>query len=128
MEKLEKLAGVWLDHQEAHVISNHNGREVTALEIKAHVKSEGTGRYGSEVTANNSKTTSLHKFFNEIMSHLTNSQELYLLGTGTAQEELTNYLATIPEWKKLKVYDEPTDKMNAEQTLNKVAEHYSRSL
>ena len=33
MEKLEKLAGVWLDGQEAHVISNHDGREVSSLQI-----------------------------------------------------------------------------------------------
>ena len=128
MEKLEKLAGVWLDKQDAYVISNHDGREVTSLEIKGHVKNEGVGRYGSEVTANNSKVTSQHKFFNEIMSHLTNSQELYLIGPGTAQEELTHYLATIPEWKKMKVSDEPTDKMNAEQALNKISDHYSNRL
>ena len=128
MQKLEKLAGVWMDHHEAHIISNHNGREVTSLQIKGHVKADVNNRYGSEVTAHNSKVTSLHKFFHEIIEHLTNTQELHLLGTGTAQEEFTHYLANIPQWQKLKVTDEPTGKMNAEQTLNKISDHYSHQL
>ena len=128
MEKLEKFAGVWLDHHEAHIISNHNGQEVTSLQINGHVKADVNNRYGSEVTANNSKVTKLHKFFDEIMGHLTNTQELHLLGAGTAQEQLTHYLATIPQWQKLKVSDEPTGKMNAEQTLKKIADHYSHQL
>ena len=128
MEKSEKLAGVWLDHHEAHIISNHDGQEVNSLQIKGHVKSHEHGRYGSEFKAHNSKTNDLHKFFNEIMGHLTNTQELYLLGTGTAQEELTHYLANIPQWKKLKVTDEPTGKMTAEMVLNKVSDHFSKNL
>lgn len=128
MQKLEKLAGVWMDHHEAHIISNHDGQEVTSMQIKGHVKADENHRYGSEVTAHNSKVTNLHKFFHEIMEHLTNTQKLHLLGTGTAQEEFTHYLANIPQWQKLKVSDEPTGKMNAEQTLNKIAEHYSHQL
>lgn len=128
MEKLEKLAGVWLDHHEAHIISNHDGRDVSSLQIKGHVKANEHGRYGSEHSAHNSKTNDLHKFFNEIMSHLTNTQELYLLGTGTAQEELTHYLEAIPQWKKMKVTDEPSGKMDGEQALNKIADYYQNKL
>ena len=128
MEKSEKLAGVSLDHHEAHIISNHDGQEVTSLQIKGHVKSEDHGRHGSEFTANNAKVNALHKFFDDILAHLTNTQELHLLGTGTAQEEFTNYLATIPQWKKMKVTDEPTGKMSAEETLNKLSEHYRHKL
>ena len=128
MEKLAKLAGVWLDHHEAHIISNHDGRDISSLQIKGHIKSDENARYGSEFTANNSKANAQNKFFNEIMEHLTNTQELVLLGTGTAQEQLTNHLAEIPQWKKMKVSDVPTGKMNADEALNKITEYYKQKL
>ncbi len=128
MANAEKLAGVWLDHHEAHIVSNHNGNEVSFLQIKGQVKSDEQKGHGSEFTAHKAKVNSLHKFFNEIMKQLTNTQELHLLGIGTAQEELIHYLANIPQWKKMKVTEEATGKMNAQQTLNKIAEHFSHKL
>lgn len=129
MEHPEKLAGVWLDHHEAHIISNHDGRTVSALRVKGHVTSDThSGGHGSEYTANNAKVNALHKFFNEILHELTNTDELHLLGTGIAQEQLIHYVKGISQWKKMKVTEESTGKLNAAQALDKVATHFQQRL
>lgn len=128
MEQVKKLAGVWMDHHEAYVISNHDGKTVTSLQVKGHVKSNHQTGHGSEYTAHNAKKDLLHKFFHEIMHLLTNTEELHLIGTGTAQEELIHYLTDIPQWKKMKITQDTAEKMRADQALNKISEYYAHKL
>lgn len=128
MAQTEKLAGIWMDHQEAFVISNHDGKTINTLEVKAHVKADYQGGYGSEHTSQNAKKNALHKFFQEAMQPLANTEELHLIGTGTAQEELMHYLAEIPQWKKMKVTQDTAGKMGADQALNAISEHYKHRL
>lgn len=120
----KKIAGIYLDHQHAIVVSNHDGHNVQEFELKGKIKGKHNKSHGSEHAANNSSKTDQVKFFKEITNHLTNSQELYITGHGTAQEQLKHYLQETPQYKNVKIQLGETDQMNEQQLVNKMKKKY----
>ena len=78
----------------------------------------------SEKNANNVEQTNIAKYFKDLEMLITNSQELYLTGTGTIQEQFKNHLAETAQFKNLKVTLDTDQKMSEEHFLEKVKTHY----
>ncbi|WKS95813.1 hypothetical protein [Riemerella columbina] len=120
----KKLAGLWIDHEKAVVVKNHNGQEVSEFKVTEHLKAHHQGGNSNENAAHNAEQTNRTKFFKEIEKAITNSVELYITGPGISQEELKNYLADTAQYKNLKMsLGTSTDSSDA-SVLEEVKVHY----
>ena len=123
----KKLAGLWLDGENAIIAKNHDGQETSEFTISPSVSSEKKYPNSSENTGNNAEQTIKRKYFKEIEKHLTNTQELYITGPGTIQEELKHYLEDTPQFKNLKITLDtaPSYQINNDNVLQAVKEHFN---
>lgn len=121
----KKLAGIWIDNSKAVVAKNHDAQNAFKFFLCSPLKLEIQKGNSSENAANNAEKTNKAKFFKEIEKLITNTEELYVTGPGTAQEELKNYLNGTPQYKNLKVTLDTAAQMSDEQVLETVKEHFN---
>ena len=120
----KKLAGIWMDTENAIVVKNHDIESAYKFFVCNPVKREVQHGNSSEKNANNVEQTNIAKYFKDLEMLITNSQELYLTGTGTIQEQFKNHLAETAQFKNLKVTLDTDQKMSEEHFLEKVKTHY----
>lgn len=120
----KKLAGIWMDSENATVVKNHDIESAYKFFVCDQVKRDVQHGNSSEKNANNVEQTNTAKFFKELEHLITNTQELYLTGTGTIQEQFKNHLAETAQFKNLKVTLDTDQKMSDEHFLEKVKSHF----
>jgi stalled ribosome rescue protein Dom34 len=121
----KKLAGLWMDTEKAIVVKNHDAQNAFKFFLCSPVKAEIQHGNSSENAGNNAERTNRVKFFKEIEHLLTNSQEVYVTGSGTVQEEFKKYLHDTAQFKDLKITLDTAQQMSEEQVLEKVKEHFN---
>lgn len=120
----KKLAGIWMDSENATVVKNHDIETAYKFFVCDPVKRDVQHGNSSEKNANNVEQTNTAKFFKDLEQLITNTQELYLTGTGTIQEQFKNHLAETAQFKNLKVTLDTDQKMSDEHFLEKVKSHF----
>lgn len=120
----KKLSGLWLDHHKAIVVKNHDAQNAFKFFLCSPVKAEVQHGNSSENAANNAEQTNKAKYFKEIAHLLTNSEEVFITGPGTIQEELKNFLHDTAQFKNLKITLGTAQKMSDEEVLNAVKSHF----
>ena len=95
----KKLSGLWLDQHKAIVVKNHDAQNAFKFFLCSPVKAEVQHGNSSENAANNAEQTNKAKYFKEIAHLLTNSEEVFITGPGTIQEELKNFLHDTAQFK-----------------------------
>lgn len=113
----QKKFGVWMDTQQATIVSSDN-QGAGSLVIIAHVNGEVVTHNSSEKNEHNDKRTLQLKFFKEISSHLQNATYLHATGTGQVQEQFIHYLAATPQFKNLKMEESTANKMSDEKLVD----------
>ena len=121
----KKLAGIWMDSENAIVVKNHDIESAYKFFLCNPVKREVQHGNSSEKNANNVEQTNTAKFFKDLENLITNTQELYLTGTGTIQEQFKNHLAETAQFKNVKVTLDTDQKMSDEHFLEKVKMHFN---
>ncbi|WPO84023.1 hypothetical protein SD427_06750 [Chryseobacterium sp. JJR-5R] len=121
----KKLAGLWMDTEKAIVVKNHDAQNAFKFFLCSPVKAEVQHGNSSENAGNNAERTNRAKFFKEIEHLLINSQEVYVTGPGTVQEEFKKHLHETAQFKDLKVTLDTAQQMSEEQVLEKVKEHFN---
>ncbi len=119
----QKKFGVWMDTQQATIVSSDN-QASDSLVIIAHINGEVVTHNTSEKNEHNDKRTLQLKFFKEISSHLQNATHLHATGTGQIQEQFIHYLAATPQFKNLKTEESTANKMSDK----KLVEFFSAKL
>ena len=97
-QKTKRQFGVWLDSHNATVVGRDESGEGD-FKVLGHAKNSGAGSNSNENKANNLDKTLMAKFFKDITSHMQNVDEVYVTGTGTAQEQFISYLSETPQYK-----------------------------
>lgn len=120
----KKLAGIWMDSENATVVKNHDIESAYKFFVCDPVKRDVQHGNSSEKNAKNVEQTNTAKFFKDLEQLITNTQELYLTGTGTIQEQFKNHLAETAQFKNLKVTLDTDQKMSDEHFLEKVKGHF----
>lgn len=120
----KKLAGLWLDQQKAVVVKNHDAQNAFKFFLCSPVKAVIQHGNSSENAGNNAEQTNKAKYFKEIAHLLTNSEEVYITGPGTVQEELESYLHDTAQFKNLKITLDTAQQMSDEQVLETVKKHF----
>lgn len=121
----KKLAGIWMDKEKAIVIKNHDAQNAFKFFLCNPVKAEIQHGNSSENAGNNAEKTNRAKYFKEVEHLLINSQEVYITGPGTIQEEFKNYLHDTAQFKNLTVHLDTAQQMSDEQVLEKVKEYFN---
>lgn len=120
----KKFAGLWLDQHKAIVVKNHDAQNAFKFFLCSPVKAEVQHGNSSENAANNAEQTNKAKYFKEIAHLLTNSEEVFITGPGTIQEELKNFLHDTAQFKNLKITLGTAQQMSDEEVLNAVKSHF----
>ncbi|MDR6513983.1 hypothetical protein [Chryseobacterium camelliae] len=121
----KKLAGIWMDKEKAIVVKNHDAQNAFKFFLCNPVKAEIQHGNSSENAGNNAEKTNRAKYFKEVEHLLINSQEVYITGPGTIQEEFKNYLHDTAQFKNLTVHLDTAQQMSDEQVLEKVKEYFN---
>lgn len=120
-----KLSGIWMDTENATVVKNHGIESAFKFFLCEPVKRTVQGGNSSEKNANNAEQTNTAKFFKDLEHLITNTQELYLTGTGDIQEQFKHHLSETAQFKNLKVTLDTDQPMSPEHFLEKVKQHYN---
>jgi len=120
----KKLSGLWLDQHKAIVVKNHDAQNAFKFFLCSPVKAEVQHGNSNENAANNAEQTNKAKYFKEIAHLLTNSEEVFITGPGTIQEELKNFLHDTAQFKNLKITLGTAQQMSDEEVLNAVKSHF----
>ncbi len=122
--KNKKQFGVWMDSQNA-TIAGRGSDEKGDFIILGHVKNPGNDANSSENAANNQEIALTQKYFKEIASIMPNVDEIHVTGTGQIQEQFINYLADTPQYKNAATSESTSNKMEYEDFLTFVSNHYN---
>lgn len=121
----KKVAGIFMDKDLAIVVLNHDGHEVTDFAIKDKVKFEHQHGNSNENAAHNAEITNRTKFFKDVDHLITNSEEIFVTGPSTLQEQYKHHLSETPQYKNAKVVLGTSAHLSEDQTLQTVKEHYN---
>lgn len=121
----KKLAGLWIDQTKAVVVKNHDAQNAFKFFLCSPVKAIIQHGNSSENAGNNAEQTNKAKFFKEVEHLLTNSEEVYITGPGTMQEELKKHLHETAQFKNLKVTLDTAAQMSDDQVLETVKTHFN---
>ena len=114
-----------MDKEKAIVVKNHDAQNAFKFFLCNPVKAEVQHGNYSENAGNNAEKTNRAKYFKEVEHLLINSQEVYITGPGTIQEEFKNYLHAPAQFKNLTVHLDTAQQMSDEQVLEKVKEYFN---
>lgn len=120
----KKLSGLWLDQHKAIVVKNHDAQNAFKFFLCSPVKAEVQHGNSNENAANNAEQTNKAKYFKEIAHLLTNSEEVFITGPGTIQEELKKFLHDTAQFKNLKITLGTAQQMSDEEVLDAVKSHF----
>jgi hypothetical protein len=109
-QKNKKQFGIWMDTHHASIVGRPFGEPVTFSVI------------GVETIE--STQSSPHKFFKQILDHMPNAEEVHITGTGTAQEQLINYMKESPQFKDTKTKESTSNKMSDEKLVEYISKKF----
>lgn len=76
---------VWMDHQHAKLF-----KFVPGEVVKSEVQSHGAKHHNGHL--DNANQNHLHKFYNDLASHLKDADEVLIVGSGVAKTEFKHYV------------------------------------
>ena len=124
MVKNKKQFGVWLDSQHA-VVAGRENNEAGNFIILAHATAGGREGNSNENAANNAEKGGLQKFFKDISSYMQNADELFVTGTGTAQEQFIKYLSSTPQFRDTVAKESTSIKMSDEKFVELISSQFN---
>jgi stalled ribosome rescue protein Dom34 len=123
--KPKQYAGVWLDSQNAMVISNStdeaNGEYAIQDKVKAHEYHGGKGEHGS----NKADQANSLKYYKSVAAVLSKYDEILIFGPGQAQEEFLNFLSGDSQFNSKKMTIDSSDQMTDPQMIARVRDFFN---
>ena len=92
---MNRMAGVWIDHKKAVIVSASEGRVTTRTlesDVAAHPHFGGQQDGGGEKKYEERHRESLDRYYDEVIDHLGTPEALLIFGPGEAKLELKERL------------------------------------
>ena len=127
---MNRMAGVWIDHKKAVIVSASEGRITTTAvqsDVDAHPRFSGQQDRGGEKKYEERHRQSLDRYYDEVIAHLGAPEALLIFGPGEAKLELKERLGRSGTLSQLIVDIETADKLTDPQIVAKVKEHFSET-
>ncbi len=119
--------GIWIDHKRAVIVSASGGGVTTKTlesEVGSHPRYSGQQDGGGEKKYEERHGQHLDQYYDEVISQLTEPDELLIFGPGEAKLELKQRLSRSKAHSERTVDIETTDKLTDPQIVAKVKEHF----
>ncbi len=118
--------GIWIDHKKAVIVSVSES-DVTAATLESDVGSHS--RYsgpdgGGEKNYEERHVQHLHKYYDDVISHMGHPEELLIFGPSEAKLELKERMSHAKALSKCIVDIQPADKLTNPQIVAKVRDHF----
>jgi len=124
---MNRLAGVWIDHKKAVIVSASEGRITTRTvesDVDAHPHYGGQQDGGGEKKYEERHRQSLDRYYDKVIAHLGEPEALLIFGPGEAKLELKGRLGRSVTPSQLSVEIETADRLTDPQIVAKVKEHF----
>ena len=123
-QKNKKQFGVWMDTHRATIVGrlDEEAQNFSVVGYAGDAAADNTPKEQEHYDAK----TSHHKFYKEILSHMTNAEEVHVTGTGTSQEQLMHYMADTPQFKNTVTTECTSNKMSDERFAEFIAEKFNK--
>lgn len=121
----KKVVGVWIDHQNAFIISTPDRMHHGEFSIIHKLAASHHADHSSNEQAHNHKVTAeRHKLFEKV-SHLIDADDsIFVTGPGTAQEEFSHYLKQQHPFLKKEIAIGTSDHPTENQKIAEVRNHF----
>ncbi|GDX51213.1 hypothetical protein LBMAG27_02600 [Bacteroidota bacterium] len=120
----KKLAGVWLDHKEALILTTDDHKNHGEFAIREKVQEVHHSTSGGEHRQHNSEKGITHHYFNAVSDKLKEYDEILLIGPGTAQEELKNMMSADHQFSNKKISIESAEHLSENQLVARITNHF----
>ena len=123
---MDRLAGVWIDHKKAVIVSASEGRITTRTvqsDVDAHPHYAGQQDGGGEKKYEERHRQSLDRYYDEVIAHLGEPEALLIFGPGEAKLELKERLGRSGTPSQLTV--ETAGRLTDPQIAAKVKEYFA---
>lgn len=125
-QSTQQSAGVWLDHEQAILITHDT--ELGDFAIGEKLKSgHSRGGGGSEHAINHALRTEDQKFFKSLATHLHPFDEILLFGPGKIQEQFHNHLSEDTQFKNKQITLQSAEHMTDPQMVAQVRNFFNKS-
>jgi len=124
----KKVTGLWIDHEKAIFIGTNDHSNIGEYDQLKRMKSNIHGSFGSSQNANTNKISrELHDFFRNVSQQLTDTDVVYVIGPGKAQEEFRNFVKKEGLLKSVAIELDTADAhLSDNQIIAKVRKHFSQ--
>jgi hypothetical protein len=123
---MDRLAGVWIDHKKAVIVSASEGRITTRTvqsDVDAHPHYAGQQDGGGEKKYEERHRQSLDRYYDEVIAHLGEPEALLIFGPGEAKLEFKARLGRSGAPSQLTV--ETAGRLTDPQIAAKVKEYFA---
>ena len=121
----KKVVGVWIEHKHAYVIGNADSQHDGTYDVLHKIEAPHmTDHNNSEKTHHTKETIQLHHLYKDVSKHLESADAIYIIGPGTAQEELKNYLKESQHFKNKEIQLGTADHLTMNQMVAQVRTHF----
>ncbi len=123
--KGKKVTGVWIDHKHAYLIGtpdrNNDGtygiiKKIEAVELIDHNRSEKTHHTKEDQI--------LKGLYKDVTAQLESDDAIYIIGPGTAQEELRNFLKENKHFKDKEIEIGTADHLTTNEMIAQIRTHF----
>ena len=124
---MNHMAGVWIDHKKAVIVSSSEGHVTTQTvesDVAAHPRYAGHQDGGGEKKYEERHRQHLEQFYDDVINHLGTPEGLLIFGPGEAKLELKERLGRSRAHSQPVVEIETADKLTDGQIAAKVREHF----
>ena len=124
---MDRIAGVWIDHKKAVIVSVSEGHVTTKTldsDVAAHPHFGGQQDGGGEKKYEERHRQSLDRYYDEVVAHLGTPEALLIFGPGEAKLELKERLGRSATLSQLIVDIETADRLTDPQIVAKVKDHF----
>ena len=120
----KQYAGVWIDNQDAMIISNSPENKNGEYAIQNKIKAKEMRGGGSEHSMNNAKQSDAVKYFKSLSNLLLNYDEILVFGPGQSQEQFQNHLKQDVQFKSKQITIDSAEQLTDPQMIAKVRDFF----
>ena len=143
---MSRNTGIWLDRKQAYIVHLENGEELVKTidsgvdfqeripgesdsrgRLRFRGKGDGVETASQEKSEQNRQQKFLNAYYEEIASHLKNSEKVYIFGPAEAKTELHKLLKSDNTFKTEIIEVETADSMTENQMRAKVRDHFTKN-
>lgn len=124
---MNHMAGVWIDHKKAVIVSSSEGHVTTQTvesDVAAHPHYAGQQDGGGEKKYEERHSQRLEQYYDEVIRQLGQPEALLIFGPGEAKLELKERRSRSTTFSECTVDIETADKLTDPQIVARVKEHF----